>query len=49
MRAHEIPGNRLNYLKMLQAVSKPDLDPREIENAIIIKGKLHCVIACCGI
>jgi c-di-GMP-related signal transduction protein len=34
MRAHEIPGNRINYIKMLQVVSKPDLDPREIENAI---------------
>ncbi len=34
MKAHEIAGNQLNYMKMLQAVSKPDLDPREIENAI---------------
>jgi len=30
----EIPANRINYLRMLQAVSKPDLNSREIENAI---------------
>src|SRR5882724_1640077 len=34
MKAHEISGNRLNYVRMLQVVSKPDLEPREIENAI---------------
>lgn len=34
MRAHEIPGNRLNYIRMLEAVSKPDLDLREIEKAL---------------
>jgi len=34
MRAQEIPGNRVNYIEMLQAVSRPELDPREIENAI---------------
>jgi c-di-GMP-related signal transduction protein len=34
MRAHEIAGNRLNYVRMLQVVSKPELEPREIENAI---------------
>ena len=34
MRAHEISGNRLNYVRMLQVVSKPELEPREIENAI---------------
>ena len=34
MRAHDITGNRLNYVRMLQVVSKPELDPREIENAI---------------
>ena len=34
MKAHEIPGNRLNYVRMLQVVSKPELEPREIENAI---------------
>jgi EAL and modified HD-GYP domain-containing signal transduction protein len=31
---HEIPVNRLNYVRMLQAVSKDDLDAREIENVI---------------
>ncbi len=34
LRASQVSGNRLNYIKMLQVVSKPDLDPREIENAI---------------
>jgi len=34
MKAHEIAGNQLNYVRMLQVVSKPELDPREIENAI---------------
>jgi c-di-GMP-related signal transduction protein len=34
MKAHEIAGNRLNYMRMLQVVSKPELEPREIENAI---------------
>src|SRR5690348_16193903 len=30
MRAHDITGNRFNYVRMLQVVSKPELDPREI-------------------
>jgi c-di-GMP-related signal transduction protein len=34
LKAHEIAGNRLNYVRMLQVVSKPELEPREIENAI---------------
>jgi c-di-GMP-related signal transduction protein len=34
MVTHEIPANRLNYLRMLQAVSKAELDPREIEDVI---------------
>src|SRR5205823_4628884 len=34
MTAREIPANRLNYLRMLQAVSQPELDPKEIENVI---------------
>jgi EAL and modified HD-GYP domain-containing signal transduction protein len=37
MTTHEIPANRLNYLRMLQAVSRPELDLREIER--IIKGE----------
>jgi c-di-GMP-related signal transduction protein len=32
--AHEIPANRLNYLRMLTAVSQPELDVREIENLV---------------
>jgi len=34
MTAREIPANRLNYLRMLQAVSQPELGPKEIENVI---------------
>jgi c-di-GMP-related signal transduction protein len=34
LTAHEIPANRLNYLRMLTAVSKPELDVREIENTV---------------
>jgi c-di-GMP-related signal transduction protein len=30
--ANEIPANRLNYLRMLAAVSQPELNVREIEN-----------------
>jgi len=37
LTAHEIPANRLNYLRMLTAVSKPELDVREIEN--LVKGE----------
>ena len=35
--SHEIPANRLNYLRMLAAVSQPELDVREIEN--LVKGE----------
>jgi len=34
MRAREIPANRLNYLRVLKAASRTELDPRELENAI---------------
>ena len=34
MRAREIPANRANYLRLFKAVSRPELDPRELENAI---------------
>lgn len=34
MQAREIPSNRLNYVRMLQAVSRPELDPREVEDII---------------
>ncbi|HUJ95155.1 MAG TPA: HDOD domain-containing protein [Terriglobales bacterium] len=34
LTTREIPANRVNYLRMLQAVSKPELDSREIEDAI---------------
>jgi c-di-GMP-related signal transduction protein len=34
LATHEVPTNRINYVRMLQTVSKPELDPREIEDAI---------------
>ncbi|HVI10886.1 MAG TPA: HDOD domain-containing protein [Candidatus Binatia bacterium] len=34
LTAHEIPANRINYLRMLKAVSEPELDVREIENMV---------------
>jgi c-di-GMP-related signal transduction protein len=34
LTAHEIPTNRVNYLRMLNAVSQPELDVREIENVV---------------
>ena len=34
LKVHEIPANQLNYLRMLQEVSKPELNVRELENAI---------------
>lgn len=37
LRAQEIPANRVNYLRMLRAVSQPELDVREIEN--LLKGE----------
>jgi c-di-GMP-related signal transduction protein len=35
--AHEIPASRLNYLRLLAAVSQSELDTREIEN--LVKGE----------
>lgn len=37
MATHEIPANRINYLRMLQAVAQENLDLREIEK--MIKGE----------
>ncbi len=34
VKTHAVPANQLSYIKMLQVVSKPELEPREIENAI---------------
>jgi c-di-GMP-related signal transduction protein len=34
MQAREIPANQVNYLRLLQALSKPELEPRELEDAI---------------
>ncbi len=40
LTTHEIPANRLNYIRMLQAVSKDQLDPREIENLVKIEASI---------
>jgi c-di-GMP-related signal transduction protein len=37
VKAHEIPANRINYLRMWEAVGRPELDIREIES--VIKGE----------
>jgi c-di-GMP-related signal transduction protein len=37
LSAREIPANRINYLRMLTAVSQPELDVRAIEN--LVKGE----------
>jgi EAL and modified HD-GYP domain-containing signal transduction protein len=37
LQAREIPKNRVNYLRLLQAISQVEIDPREIED--IIKGE----------
>lgn len=37
LQAREIPANRFNYLRLLQLVSKPEVEPRELEE--IIKGE----------
>ena len=42
LTAHEIPGNQLNYLRMLTAVSQPELDLRGIEN--LVKGEHVAVL-----
>jgi c-di-GMP-related signal transduction protein len=34
LQAKEIPANRINYMRLLQAVSKPDLEVREMEELI---------------
>lgn len=34
LRAREIPANRINYLRLLQTVSKDDVEPCEIEDII---------------
>jgi len=34
LHAREIPANQLNYLRVLRAISQPELNPHEIENCI---------------
>jgi c-di-GMP-related signal transduction protein len=37
LNTHEIPANQVNYLRMWQAVAKPEMDIREVEQ--VIKGE----------
>ncbi|HXX44797.1 MAG TPA: HDOD domain-containing protein [Candidatus Acidoferrales bacterium] len=37
VQAREIPANRVNYLRLLQAISQPEADPHKIEE--ILKGE----------
>ena len=37
LNTHEIPANQVNYLRMWQAVARPELDIREVEQ--VIKGE----------
>ncbi|MGD1022842.1 MAG: HDOD domain-containing protein [Candidatus Sulfotelmatobacter sp.] len=34
MTTHHVPANRINYMRMLQAVSRPELDVPELDNLI---------------
>jgi EAL and modified HD-GYP domain-containing signal transduction protein len=34
MTTHDVPANSLNYIRMLQAVSRPDLDVAELEKLV---------------
>jgi EAL and modified HD-GYP domain-containing signal transduction protein len=40
LTTHEIPANRMNYIRMLEAVSKEVLDPREIENLVKLEASI---------
>lgn len=46
LTAHEIPANQLNYLRMLTAVSQPELDVREIENLVKSEASLCYRLLC---
>jgi c-di-GMP-related signal transduction protein len=40
LHAQEIPANQLNYMRMWQAVAKPELDVRELESVIKTEASL---------
>lgn len=40
LHAREIPANHLNYLRLLQTISKEDVEPREIEDIIKAEASL---------
>jgi EAL and modified HD-GYP domain-containing signal transduction protein len=46
LMAHEIPANHVNYLRMLTAVSRPELDVREIENLLKSEASLCYRLLC---
>jgi c-di-GMP-related signal transduction protein len=47
LRARHIPANQGVYLRLLQAISKPEVDFAEIED--LIKREPCCATVCCGI
>lgn len=40
LSTHEIPANQMNYLRMWEAVSRPELDIREVEHVIKAEASL---------
>jgi c-di-GMP-related signal transduction protein len=40
LTAHEIPANRMNYMRMLKAVSEPELNVRALENMVKAEASL---------
>lgn len=40
LTAHEIPANRVNYIRMLKAVSEPELNVRVLENLVKAEASL---------
>jgi len=45
LATHHMPANRLHYLRMLEAVSHPELDVVKLEK--LIKGRPPSAIVCC--
>jgi EAL and modified HD-GYP domain-containing signal transduction protein len=40
MNTRDVPANRLNYLRMLQEVSKPEVDVRALENLVKVEASV---------
>lgn len=46
LTTHDMPANRLNYLRMLQEVSRPELNVPALEN--LIKAEASVCYRVCG-